>query len=530
MPIPVLVIGAGPVGSLLALELSRYGIHSVLIERSTEPSRHPKMDFVNARSMELISRVGLAEQIRARGVPGEYDFTFHWHRNLAEPPASRWSYPSVDGIWSRIAEADDGSSPAEPYQRLAGSILEDLLREQVRANPLIDMREGWTFTGVVFPPDAVAGATAGVRDAQGRTCRLEASYVVGCDGANSTVREAAGIGVNAVGPVADYCDVYFTSADKALRAYGHYFLSVLGTGVTLVSRDEDDTWTAAFPVPSERVVPDDPAAELMRRLGIDFTIDRLMNVTSWRGRLAVAEGYRRGPVFLAGDAAHQFYPTGGHGANTGIADAVDLGWKLAARLGGWGGETLLNSYEAERRPVALFNREMCFKLLEVWRRFNVLTVEGASREQLAGFLRQESYQIDNIGIHFGYRYSDSPVVWHEEGTPPPWEWRRITPTTWPGGRPPSLRLANGESLFTAFGEGFTLADFTAEQSGTSLVAEAVRRGIPVSHLHLRDERISRVWEAPLVLVRPDQHIAWRANTPPSLSEWGTVLDVVTGVY
>src|SRR6266536_1508530 len=136
---------------------------------------------------------------------------------------------------------------------------------------------------------------------------------------------------------------------------------------------------------------------MYQRFGVEFTIDKVLNIARWQGALAAAESYRKGSAFLVGDSAHHFYPTGGHGANTGLGDAADLEWKLAACLNGWGGPGLLDSYEVERRPVGLFNREMCANLLEVWLRFARLSADGASREQLAGFLAQETYQLDDVG-------------------------------------------------------------------------------------------------------------------------------------
>lgn len=517
---PVLVVGAGPVGATLALELARHGVACLVAERSVAPSRHPKMDFVNARSMELFARLGVADDIRARGVPPQHGFVFHWSRTFAEPPVATWSYPSVEVVGESIARDTDGAVPAEPYQRLAGSILEDVLREHARAHPLIDLREGWTVAEL--DPDAPGALLVGP---DGERHRVSATYVVGCDGAGSDVRRQLGIGMTDDGPTADHCDIYFTSSDPVLREHGRYFLSIVGTGVTLVSRDEDVTWTAALPLLGDERVRTDPVGALKARLGVDFVIDEVLDVTQWQGRLAVADEYRRGQVFLAGDAAHQFFPTGGHGANTGIGDAVDLGWKLAACLNGWGGPVLLDSYEAERRPVALFNREMCHNLLEVWRRFPVLAAQGASRSHLAGFLAQDAYQIDNIGIHCGYRYETSPVICHEDGEAPPWHWRSIVPTTWPGGRAPSLRLADGTALYGLLGPGLTLVDLTDDRAGATLVEQAVARGVPMTHLAVDDDAVRRVWESDLVLVRPDQHVAWRGSAPVA---WDDVLDLVRG--
>ncbi|HEX6352808.1 FAD-dependent monooxygenase [Actinophytocola sp.] len=522
----VLVVGAGPVGALLALELARHGVSSVLVDRAIAASRHPKMDFLNGRSMELLRRHGLVEEIRRRGVGAEHAFDFLWLIDYREPPVARWHYPAVAQVQERMASVNDGSMPLEPYQRVLGSRLEELGRQRVREQPRVDFRPGVRFTGLSQESD---GVTADLVTDTGAEVRVLARFVVGCDGANSTVRSAADITMNTVGPTAWHRDVYFRSADPVLRKYGRFFLSIVGRGVTLVSRDEQHTWTATFPITDDERsagTPSDPLAVVRERMGVDFAVDEIIDVAEWYGELAVADSYRAGRVFLAGDAAHHFYPTGGHGANTGLADAVDLGWKLAAAVNGWAGPGLLDSYAAERRPVALFNREMCFNLLEVWGRFPRLVHAGASRAQLAGFLAEEEHQIDNVGIHFGYRYESSPVVWSEPGTAPDWRWRHVVPTTWPGGRAPSVRLPGGRELLDCLGPDFTLVDTSGDGSGTRLVAEANSRGLPTAYVAVNSARVAAVWERSLVLIRPDQHVAWRGDIPPD--DWPAVVDHVRG--
>jgi hypothetical protein len=219
-------------------------------------------------------------------------------------------------------------------------------------------------------------------------------------------------------------------------------------------------------------------------------------------------------VFLAGDSAHQFFPSGGHGANTGIADAVDLGWKLAAVLNGWAAPALLESYEAERRPVALFNREMCFNLMEVWRRFIFLDRTGASSAQLAGYLENQSFQAGNLGIHLGYRYNRSPIVAVEPGPEPAWHSDRFVPTTWPGGRAPSVRLEHGAELFDLLGPEYTLLDLSRSDAGRPIALHAAQLGVPVEHLRVDDANVRSVYQRDLVLIRPDQHVAWRGDEAP----------------
>lgn len=500
---PVVVVGAGPVGSVLALELARHGVGCVLVERSSTASRHPKMDYVSGRSMELLRRLGLAEAVRDRAIGPEHRANFLWLRGYDEPPIAAWEHPAVGELAERYARTADGSAPVEPYRRVQGSVLEDLLRARARAHPLVELWQGWSFTGSQRTPDGGVRVSVG-RGTQRR--RVAARFLVGCDGANSAVRREAGIGVEALGPATHHCSVYFRSADPALRRHGRAFVTVAAGGVTLVSRDEADTWTASLVLPDD-APPADPAALIRERLRLEFTIDEVLSVAYWRGSLGVAAAYRDGSVFLAGDSAHHFYPTGGYGANTGLADAVDLGWKLAATVRGWGGPALLDSYPAERRPVAAFNAEMCANLMEVWRRFARLAAAGASREQLAGFLDQDRYQSDNLGVHFGYRYADSPVVWPATGPPPAWHWAAVPATPWPGQRLPSVRV-DGRPLFDLLGTGFTVVDLSGRDAGEPLTRQARARGVPVTRLPLDEPGLRARWGCDVLLVRPDQHVAW----------------------
>lgn len=521
----VLVVGAGPVGATLALELAHHGVGCILVDRLEGPSPHPKMDFVNGRSMELLRRLEVTDAIRAQGVPPDLRANFIWVRDFTERPVRTWEYESVSEVTRRIGEINDGSSPLEPYQRVRGSLLEGVLRARAKEHPLIDLQEGWRFYELTQHDYGVSAQL--VHGATGRQHRIRARFLVGCDGATSAVRQAIGIAAPAVGPASRNCDVYFRSSDWILRRHGRFFLAIVAGGLTLVSRDEENTWTGTFALPEGDYSAHDPMGVVKERLGMDFAVDEVLSVAYWEGRLAVADSYQRGPVFLAGDSAHQFYPTGGYGANTGLSDAVDLGWKLAARLNGWGGSALLDSYTVERRPVALFNREMCLDLLEVWGRFSQLVADELPRAHLAGFLDQEAYQTDNIGIHFDYRYPTSPVICHEDGPPPPWRWSHITPSTWPGGRPPSVRLSDGSALFDHFGPELTLVDLTGNGGGETLVKHAERAGTPMRHLPLDDDDVRAAWGHDLVLVRPDQHVAWRGGAPPA--DWDAVLDRIRGL-
>jgi 2-polyprenyl-6-methoxyphenol hydroxylase-like FAD-dependent oxidoreductase len=517
-------VGAGPVGAITALTLARHGVPSVVIERSIRPSMHPKMDFINARSMELLRQLNLADAIRESGIASHHSTDFLWTRGFHEPPVMVWHQPSVDEMRRQYAAVNDGTAPVEPYQRVLGSTLERLLREALVEHPLIDLRPGHSFADLEAAADGVTVTVVDQTEAARNA--VTADYLVGCDGARSAVRRSLGIGLDETGEATAFCSVYFRSSDPVLRRYGRAFLTIAAAGLNLVSRDEDELWTASFPTGEQGLLVTDPIAVVQQRLGVPFAVDEVISVAHWEGELALASAYRRGRAFLAGDAAHHFYPSGAHGVNTGLGDAVDLGWKLAAAVNGWGGPRLLDSYEAERRPVAVFNRELCAELLEVGRRFGRLAASGIPSEHLAGLLEIQAHQIDNLGVHFGHRYGGSPVIAVEKGDPPQWTWREITSTTWPGGRAPSVRLSSGDQLFDRLGTSFTLVDVSGSGLGCGLVEQAAARRIPMTYLPLDDPAVRACYERDLVLVRPDHYVAWRSDHAPQ--NWGEIVDTVTG--
>ncbi|MBX6749798.1 MAG: FAD-dependent monooxygenase [Micromonosporaceae bacterium] len=519
---PVLIVGAGPVGAVTALTLARYGVPSTVVDRSVLPSAGPTMDVIDGRSMELLRQLGLADRIRAVGIDSHHSLDVLWTRGFTQPPVLVWHCPSVDQMRRQYAAVNDGTAPVEPYQRVLGSVVERLLRQEAAAHPLIDVWPGSAVTAVEATADQV---TATVVDRAGRRT-ITADYLVACDGARSIVRRFLGIDLDPAAESSTLCSVDFRSRDRRLRQYGRAFVTIATAGLTLISRDEYALWTATFPVDGPGNGVADPLAEVQRRLGIGFTVDDLISVVRQDATLAVASTFRAGRVFLAGDAAHPVVPTGVYGASPGIGDAVDLGWKLAGVVNGWAGPRLLDSYEAERRPVALLYRELCADLLEVGRRFGRLAAAGVSPEQLAGFLEVQAHHIDNLGVHFGHRYVGSPVVVTEPGEPPLWSWSEITGSTWPGGRAPSVRLSSGEQLFDRFGPGFTLLDISGYGLGRDLVDQAARRSVPITYLAIDDRAVRACYERQLVLVRPDHYVGWRSDYAPV--NWGEILDVITG--
>ena len=354
--VPILIAGAGPVGMTLALVLARLGVHVMLVERNRSATAHPKMDITNVRSMELFRRLGLAQVLRAVAVPEAHPFDVAWVTAIFGHELHRFRYPNVIEQRIEIGRRNDGSQPLEPAMRVSQVLIEPALRRVVEAEPRVACRFGTAFEDCTQDG---GGVTAVVREmTTGHTEKIRCAYLAGCDGGASRVRACLGVQLEGRAQVSQRYMVHFRSkARDLLQRWGitWHYQSPLGT---LIAQDDVDHWTLqARPQPGEEDRLD-PNALLGRFLGGSIDCEILV-ANPWTPHLLVAETYRRGRVLLVGDAAHQYIPTGGYGMNTGIGDACDLGWKLAARVRGFGGPGLLEAYDAERRPVGLRNRHAC---------------------------------------------------------------------------------------------------------------------------------------------------------------------------
>jgi 2-polyprenyl-6-methoxyphenol hydroxylase-like FAD-dependent oxidoreductase len=516
---PVLVVGAGVTGCLLALELAHHRVPTTVLERAARPPRHPDLTLVDGRSVELLRRLGLADRVRAAAVDPACPVEVLWSRRLDQPPVHISNLPSPDELRRAYALATDEGTLLEPYLLVTSADLTAALLDAARAHPLIDMRTGWTCTDLRQEPDATL-ATA-LDAATGTRHVIEAGYLAGCDGAQSTVRRCLGVPVDEREPAGHHLSIAF-----------HYPLPtehagptmIVAGGVMLSRRHSTDPWVAHVPLegsePGAETVAIDPARLLRDRLGIDLDTPDLLAVTQWDDGLGVATHFRRGTTFLAGLAAHRFHPASGR-VDTCVGDAIDLGWKLAAAVHGWAGPALLASYEDERRQQALIDRELLVRTLETRRRFGRLAAAGASADFLARFVLQEPPPLDPAGTVASGAYPRSPVLWQERPAARPG--RRGVRL---GVRPPAVRLAGGEPVLDRLGPQFTLVDLTERATGRPLVAAAEGRGVPMTYFGPADSALRASWSSRLVLIRPDQHVAWHADRSPA--DWEAVLDVVTG--
>lgn len=514
MTAPVLIAGGGPVGMTLALELARQGVASRLFERAATTTRHPKMDITNGRSMELFRRLGLAEKLRAAAVPGDHPLDVAWVTSMAGHELHRFRYDPPATSRRNYAAVNDGRQPLEPPMRVSQVVIEPILQAAVLAEPLIDARWGMAVEAVT---QTAAGVDLTVREvATDRVAAVRGRWLAGCDGGGSAVRAAAGIGLDGERAVANRYMIHFRSRDIGLlQRFGvaWHYQSPKGT---LIAQDDRETWTLHARFPKAR----DPATVDPRRTLFDFLgaeIDCDIRVANpWTPHLLLADRYRHGRVFLAGDAAHQYIPTGGYGMNTGIGDAVALGWMLAAVEKGWGGPALLDAYEAERRPIGAANRQWSaahtatrLRIVDAYMANPDAETDAASRARLAqavvaeGNLENEAY-----GVEFGYRYDASPLIApilaEDSGPPPADDPTSIPAMAWPGMRAPSFILPDGRALFDLFDPaGFTLLRFDPD---APIYAEAPIRVVDIAFAPARN-----AYAADLALVRPDGHLAWRGE-------------------
>lgn len=546
MQTAVLIIGAGPVGLVLAKELARHGVRSMLIERNLETTRWPKMDITNCRSMELLRRLGLDQRLRQVGVPTQYSFDVLFATGLDGHQITRWDLPSPDRWQQRIAASNDGTLPQVAYQRCSQEVFEAWMKQLCVEDPLIDVRAGWRFDALSQDDSGVTATVT--HTVSGQTQQIRAQYLVGCDGGASAVRKSIGIALQGHAAPRRARQVHFKSRDlTALHRHGQFWHIFFTTPATIIAQDEVDTWTIQRYFPPEFDPSDLDSEEVITgALGKKIAVDKILVSSVWQPQLLLADRYVAGRVILAGDSAHQNIPTGGYGMNTGTGDATDIGWMLAGLVQGWGGAGLLQAYEDERRPVAERNVARSERHANIhvrWRaRMNetlvhASTPEGAAhRAELGAFIQQERGENEEHGIELGYRYEQSAVIRHEGGAAPHWEHRNYVPTTWPGGRPPSVHLADGSDLFDRLGPQFTLVDFSAcsgssgsaATSGANDLRNAAKAcGLPMQYLPLHDPHARGLWERDLVLVRPDQHVAWRGNAAPADAQ--ALMDQVRGM-
>jgi 2-polyprenyl-6-methoxyphenol hydroxylase-like FAD-dependent oxidoreductase len=521
MDTQVIIAGAGPTGLTLAVDLGLRGIRCVLLEQKEAPLFLPKMERSNARSMEIYRRMGLADRIRAAGLPADVPMdVFIVLENVVDPPLLHKTYPSVTALKAEIAATHDGTLPLECYQLISQYTLEPFLKSVAETLPSVSVRYGHELLS--FSQDA-NGVTAKVKDLAGKTTDISASFLVGCDGGSSIVRKGLGIKLSGnedrmlqLRQSLHYCEDLF---DRIPIGKGRHYHVADNRATQMIVQDSTKHFTLHSIVDSD----EDMVRMFAQTIGMPLKFDTLY-VGEWKQNLLLADSYGDARVFIAGDAAHLVIPTGGLGMNSGVGDAIDLSWKLAATLEGWGGPRLLPCYGAERRTVGDLNVQASRyatlgrrKWRSMWKpNIRDNTPDGAAaRAELVQVADTEQRKSNEMtGAELGYHYFGSPLVWPEEGDGPAYDFVDYTPSTWPGVRLPHTWLDDGSAMQDRIGydRGFTLLRLgksNADVSGLTKAFGTYRA--PLRVLDVPDAEPRAVYGYDLILLRPDMHVAWRGN-------------------
>ncbi len=519
MDTQVLIVGAGPVGLTLAVDLGRRGVRCILLEQKPAPQFLPKMERCNARTMEIYRRLGIAQKVRDAGFPREAPMDVFIVTSLIEPPLLHLPYPSVAEAQAQIAACNDGSMPLEPYQLISQYTLEPLLKSVAETMPSVSLRFAREFLSFEQGANSVR---AKVRGADGKVSELDAQYLVGCDGGASTVRRQLGIKLQGDANLLELRQALYRCDDLFERipiGKGRHYHVADSHNTFLIVQDSTKHFTLHAVV--ERDEDMKTAFEQTVAMPVDY---EMLYVGKWRQNLLLADSYRNDRVFLAGDAVHLVIPTGGLGMNSGVGDAIDLSWKLAAVLQGWGGPGLLTSYEIERRQIGDRNvaaSRHASRGRRAWRAMyqpNIRdnTPEGAETRaaltRVADVEQRKSNEM--IGAELGYRYVGSPVIWPEPGEGPEPNFMTYEPTSWPGARLPHLWLADGAALHDRIGDGYTLLRLASDSDVSALGKAFAAYGAPFSVLDIAEDHPRDVYGYDLLLLRPDLHVVWRGNRLP----------------
>jgi 2-polyprenyl-6-methoxyphenol hydroxylase-like FAD-dependent oxidoreductase len=530
--VPVLVVGGGPVGLALAGDLAWRGIACTLVEQSDGSIYQPRMDLVGVRTMEFCRRWGIVPAVEASPYPRDYAQDNIYLTSLTGYELGRERFPG-------IGQAPPPQESPQRRERCPQNMFDPILRAFAASQNNVTLRYRTRLVSFTQNADLV---TAVVENAEtGAREEILAHYIVGCDGARSLVRETLGIAMQG-NPVLTYttnvifrCPHLLSLHDKG-KAYRHIFIGPEGTWATIVAINGRDEWRFSVIGGAEQrdYTTDDIKAAIRRAVGRDFDFE-ILSVLPWVRRELVAERYRNGRGFIAGDAAHVMSPTGGFGMNTGIQDVVDLSWKLAATIEGWGGDRLLDAYGIERQPIGTRNVTEASgnlrRMLSVPPHPNLLddTPQGAATREKVGREFSETMRREwfTLGAHLGYRYENSPICWPDGTAAPPDDPRAYVPTARPGHRAPHAFLADGRSTIDLFGRGFALVGFGADAAEAAPLLEAARkRNLPLTFTAIAEPHIAALYARKFVLVRPDGHVAWRADRMPE--DALCVIDVVRG--
>jgi 2-polyprenyl-6-methoxyphenol hydroxylase-like FAD-dependent oxidoreductase len=524
----VLIVGAGPVGMTMAMDLHGRGIRSVVLEsrRFLEPPS-PKCNHVAARTMEQFRRLGIVDEVRSNGLPPDYPHDAAFRTTVTGIEMARIRIPARS---KRFIERDgpDGNWPTpEPPHRINQIFLEPILLRHAASLSNVTLLNRTQFVSFTQDEGGIHATALNLDD--NTELQIHARYIIGCEGGRSLVRKAIGASLTGT-PVIQNVQSTCIRAPQLLSlmrepAWGTYAMNPRRCG-TIYAIDGIETWLVhnhLQPGEQPEDVDRDRAIREILGVGADFEYD-IVSEEDWVSRRLVADHFRDRRAFIAGDAAHLWVPYAGYGMNAGIADGLNLAWHLSTVLKGWGGPAMLDAYAAERQPiteqVSHFAMNHAQALIKM--RGGVpadIEAEGPEGDALRAQFGAKAYELNVAqfccaGLNFGYFYDASPVIVYDDEKPPAYSMGSFTASTVPGCRAPHFTLRDGRSLYDAFGPDYTLLVTQDGGDLAALLAAAHRAGVPVAVLDLRGEDLPAAYAHRWLLCRPDQAVAWRANQLP----------------
>ncbi|MFZ2293530.1 MAG: FAD-dependent oxidoreductase [Polaromonas sp.] len=539
----VLIVGAGPVGLTLAMDLAQRGIQVLMAEtRHRGEPPNVKCNHVSARSMEIFRRLGVVSVLRNTGLPAEYPNDVAYRTRFTGEELSRIPVPSRQDRYTTTGGPDTWWPTAEPPHRINQIFLEPVLFAHAEATNGVRILNR---TRIVEYTQDEHGVTAhGVNIDTGESISVHCQYLIGCDGGKSGVRKNMGAKLSGTDMVGRVQSTYIRAPgllgmQQGAPAWCTFSINPIRSG-SVYAIDGRQTWLLHNYLNANEVnfdsIDRDWAIRQILGVGPEFQYE-ILSKEDWVGRRLVADKFRDRRVYICGDAAHLWFPMAGYGMNAGIADAMNLSWQLAAYLNGWGGSGLLDGYEAERLPITeqVSNFAMNHAYAMQKKREQVpLHLEEDSEEGAQARVRigREMYDLNVqqyccAGLNFGYFYDQSPMISYD-GTPHPrYTMDQFTASTVPGCRTPHVWLRGRHSLYDAMGSGFTLLRLNPSLDTSALEQAAQLRAVPLVVLDLPADLAGQAYTHPLVLSRPDQHVAWRGHALPTDSE--ALIDQVRGV-
>jgi 2-polyprenyl-6-methoxyphenol hydroxylase-like FAD-dependent oxidoreductase len=540
----VLIVGAGPVGLTLAMDLAQRGIE-VLVAETRHRGEPPnvKCNHVSARSMEIFRRLGVAKALRDTGLPPDYPNDVAYRTTFTGEELSRIPIPSRQDRYTATGGPDTWWPTPEPPHRINQIYLEPVLFAHAEAMPGIRLLNRTRIDD--FTQDADGVTASGVNLDTDEELQVRCDYLIGCDGGRSNVRKKIGAKLSGTDVVGRVQSTFFRAPDLLQRAknppaWATFSLNPRRAG-NVYAIDGRETFLLHNYLRADETdfesVDRDWAIRTILGVGADFRYE-VISREDWVGRRLVADKFRDRRVFICGDASHLWIPMAGYGMNAGIADAMNLSWVLAARLKGWATEEALGAYEAERQPITEQVSKFAMNhaiALQKEREGVPAGIEepgaaGAAARAAAGKalydLNVKQYCCG--GLNFGTFYDRSPLIAYDGEAPPAYSMDQFTPSTVPGCRTPHIWLDDGRSLYDAMGPDYTLLRFDPRVSTTAIEDAAARRGVPLRVLDVQSRAAADLYRHALVLSRPDQHVAWRGDQVPA--DPVALMDRVRGAF